>query len=201
MRDIDHGDAETFVQQFQLDLHALAQLLVERAQGFVEQDEFRLEHQGARQRHPLLLAARQLPRPAVTASAEVDDVEHVVDLPADLVPGHVPAPQAERHVLKDVHVREECVGLEHHVHVALVGRHPGDVPASEPHRPRGGILEAGDHAHGGRLAATGRPEQGEELTLGDLEVHRADRRHDVASGAELLRHAGQLDGRQRSVLG
>ena len=42
---------------FDLVLHLLAQILVQRAQGLVHQNQVRLENQGPRQRHPLLLTA------------------------------------------------------------------------------------------------------------------------------------------------
>jgi len=41
----------------QLHLHLLAQALVERTQRLVQQQHVRVEHEPARQRHPLLLAA------------------------------------------------------------------------------------------------------------------------------------------------
>jgi hypothetical protein len=44
-------------------LHLLAQLLVERAQRFVHQHEFRIEDQSARHGHALLLTAGKLGRP------------------------------------------------------------------------------------------------------------------------------------------
>ena len=43
VRHIDDGDAEHLVDLLQLDLHVLAQLLVERAERFVHQNERRLE--------------------------------------------------------------------------------------------------------------------------------------------------------------
>ena len=54
------GDADRLLQLAQFDLHLLAQLLVERAQRFVEQQHLRPLDQRARQRHALALAARQL---------------------------------------------------------------------------------------------------------------------------------------------
>ena len=54
---IDDGDAEHLVDLLQLDLHVLAQLLVERAKRFIHQNERRLEDQSARQRDALLLPA------------------------------------------------------------------------------------------------------------------------------------------------
>src|SRR3984893_10508301 len=58
MRDVDHGDADFAVDALDLDLHLLAQILVERAQRLVEQKHVRIEHETARERDALLLAAR-----------------------------------------------------------------------------------------------------------------------------------------------
>jgi hypothetical protein len=53
------------MQVLDLELHVFAQLLVQRAQGFVHQHQLGVEHQRAGQRDALLLAARQLRRAAV----------------------------------------------------------------------------------------------------------------------------------------
>ncbi len=60
--DIDEGDAGAALQALQLDAHLLAQLGVEIGQRLVEQEDFRLDHEAARERHALLLAAGQLVR-------------------------------------------------------------------------------------------------------------------------------------------
>ena len=51
VRHVDEGHAELAVQVLELELHVLAQLLVERAERLVHQHQLRLEHQRARQRH------------------------------------------------------------------------------------------------------------------------------------------------------
>src|SRR5262249_4112820 len=63
------------------------------------------------------------------------------------------------------HVREEAVRLEHHAHVAAVGRQARDVLAVDDDRAGVGAVEAGDEPEGGRLPAPGRAEQREGLTL------------------------------------
>ena len=57
VRHIDHGDAELAMDAFDFDLHLLAQVLVQRAERFVEQHDIRVEDEAARQRNALLLAA------------------------------------------------------------------------------------------------------------------------------------------------
>ena len=63
--DIDEGDAGAALQLLQLDAHVLAQLGVEVGQRLVEQQDSRLDHEAARQRDALLLAAGQLVRIAL----------------------------------------------------------------------------------------------------------------------------------------
>ena len=57
---IDEGDADLVLQADQLELHLLAQLLVERRERLVEQQHLRALHQRAGQRHALPLAAGEL---------------------------------------------------------------------------------------------------------------------------------------------
>ena len=56
--DVDEGQPELAVQFLEFELHVLAQLLVQRTQRLVHQHQLRVKHQGAGQRHTLLLAAR-----------------------------------------------------------------------------------------------------------------------------------------------
>ena len=74
MGDVDKGHAQAAVQRAKFNLHVLAQLLVQRAQRFVHQHQLRVEHQRARQRHTLLLAARKLRRQACAHAAELHHV-------------------------------------------------------------------------------------------------------------------------------
>ena len=61
------------------------------------------------------------------------------------------------------------------MHRPLFRRHAGQRLAIEEHLALVRLIEAGDHAQDCRLAAAGRPEQGEELTRLDIErdiLHR-----------------------------
>ena len=57
--DVDRGIAVFVVQPANFETHLLAQIGVEVGQRLVEQQRFRLDDQRARQRHALLLSARQ----------------------------------------------------------------------------------------------------------------------------------------------
>ena len=76
--------------------------------------------------------------------------------------------QAEAHVPGDVQMREDGVGLEHHVGRAQVGRDIGHVAAADQHAAGGHVLEPRDGAQQRRLPAAGRAQKREELTFPDL---------------------------------
>ena len=90
----------------------------------VEQEGRRIAHQGAAQRHALLLAAGELARLAVEQGLELELGRGALDLLAALGPGDAALAQRVFDVLRHRHVRIERVGLEHHGEVALAGR-PG----------------------------------------------------------------------------
>ena len=79
VRDVDEGDAEIGVQAAHLELQVLAQLLVERAQRLVHQQQPGLEHDGAGQRDALLLAAGELARIAVAVARQLHQLERLAD--------------------------------------------------------------------------------------------------------------------------
>ncbi len=57
VRDEKRSEAEPPLQALDLELHLLAQLAVERAEGLVEEEQCRIEDDRARERDALLLAA------------------------------------------------------------------------------------------------------------------------------------------------
>ncbi len=143
------------------------------------------------ERDALLLAARQLVRLALGERGQLDHGQHLGDAGGDLVLGHAFLPEAEADIRLDRHVREERIGLEHHVARAPVGRHAGQALPVQQHVALGRVLEAGHHAHHGGLAAARRPQQGEELALVDRQGNIVDR----GEVAEALGDAAELDER------
>ena len=140
----------------QLDLEALAQLQVERAERLVEQQHRGLVDQRARQRDALLLAARELARLALRLGGEPDALELLAHPAAHLVLGDALAAQPEGDVVLDAQVREERVALEDRVGRPLERRHALDVDAVDQDPALGRLLEAGDHPQRRGLAAAAR---------------------------------------------
>jgi hypothetical protein len=74
-------------------------------------------------------------------------------------------------------VRIEGVALEDHRDVARARRQIGHVASADPDATARRLLEPGDHAQERRLAAARRPDEDEELAVGDLERDVFDRDH------------------------
>ena len=75
----DERDPELGLERLELDLEVLAQLRVERAQRLVEQQHARPQHERARERDTLLLAARELVGLAPRELGQVDQLERLAD--------------------------------------------------------------------------------------------------------------------------
>ena len=71
-------------------------------------------------------------------------------------------------------MREEGIVLEHHADVALMGRHSVDGAAIQQDAAMGRHLEPGQHEQRRRLARTRRPEKGQELAAGNVEIEAFD---------------------------
>ena len=169
MGDVDKGDVHFPLQALEFQLHLLAQLEVQRAQGFVQQQHPGLVDQAAGDGHPLLLPARELVDAAALEAFEAHDLQHFQHFGADRLLRQFFEPQAESHVFKHVQMREQRILLEHRVHRPLVGRLTGDVLAIKKDIARFWGDEPGDHAQGRGLAAARRAEEGHELLVVNVE--------------------------------
>jgi hypothetical protein len=91
VRDHQHGVAELGVDLHHRVLQMRAGQRVERAERFVEQQDFRLHRQRARDADALLHAARDLGRPLVAGMRHVHELEIVHDPVVALGRGFAPA--------------------------------------------------------------------------------------------------------------
>ena len=89
---------------FQLDLHLLAQLQVQRSKRLVEQQDRRAVDERPGERHALHLPPRELARLGVFPAGELDEVERFRHAAADLIGGHLASLQPER----DVRLTSRC---------------------------------------------------------------------------------------------
>ncbi len=168
--DEDERDADLALQRLEFQLHLLAQFQVQGAEGFVEQQDAGAADQGAGERDPLALAARELGGPPGAVALQADLGERLTGLPQPLGLGHLADLQGVGDVLLHRHVREERVVLEDGVDVAFEGREAGDLLPGQFDPALGGRLEPGDQTQHRGLAGAGRAEHGEELPVAYLQV-------------------------------
>ena len=176
MGDVDRGGAHAFAQLLDFGAHLHTQLGVQVGQRLVEQKHLGFPHDGAAHGHALALPAGQLARLALQQGHDVQDARRFRHPARDFALGHAAVLQRERDVLEHRQVRVQRVVLEHHGHVAVLGvylvHHPpadGDLSARD-------VLQPGDHAQQGALAAARRADQHHELVVGHFQI---DAVHDL----------------------
>ena len=189
VRHVHERDADLLLDPLELDLQLLAQAQVERAERLVEEQRTRAVDERAGERDALLLTARELRRLALGQVAELDELQRVVRALGDLGLVDLLALEPERDVLQDGQMREQRVGLEDGVDVALVRRVIGDVSPAEKDAAGGRILEPADHPQGRGLPAAGRPEHREEAPARYRQRELVYRRHI----GEALAHTLEMD--------
>src|SRR5215471_8325051 len=147
-------------------LHERTCLIVERAEGFIEQHDFWIigEHPG--NGSALLHATRELPRIMAFEARETDTNAPFLGGLTSLYFRHAPLAQTEGNVVDDGQPWEQGVGLEHH---AAIGAWSGDGLAVEQNATIAGAVEAGNDPQQGRFATTRRTQNGDEIVVGDAQ--------------------------------
>ncbi len=181
VRDVDRRHAQLALHPGDLRAHLHAQAGVEVRERLVHQEDPRLAHDRAAHRDALALAAGELARLALQQVGQAERLAGALDAAPDLGLRRAARAQAEGDVVEDRHVRIERVVLEDHRHVALARIELVDRLVADRDLAGGDLLEAGDHAQGGRLAAAGGPDEDHELARLDLEREVVDRRDVVVA--------------------
>ena len=174
MGHMEKRQAEAALQVLELDLHLLAHLAIEGGQRLVEQKKPRPVDDGAGERDPLLLAARQFSRPPL---AQIPCAPSATPRRPfrDLVRPKTAQCEAEGDVLGHVQVRKQRIALEYGIDRTLAGGRVEQRPPVELDGARGDRFEPADHAQYCRLAASRRTEQ-RHVTIGrEAEIDPANR--------------------------
>jgi len=175
---VDRRHADPVVQAFELGAHLDAELRVQVRERLVEEEHLGFAHERASHRDPLALAARELAGATAEQLVQPEHPAHLVDPLSNVVPRRPPPTQAEPEVPLHGHVRVQRVVLEHHRDVSVLRGHVVHDAVADRDRALADPLQAGHHPQRGRLPAPRRPDQDQELRVGDLErqiVHRDDR--------------------------
>ena len=206
--DVEHRRAEAGLEAGDFGAHLEPGGSVKVAEGLIEQEQARAADQRAAQGNPLALAAGEGGGAAVEAIVEAEDAGDVMHPLAGLRPGEMPELEAEGEVAIDCQVRIEGEVLEDHRHVAVLWGEAVDELAADGDGAFGGLLQAGDQAQRGGLAAPGGAYENEEFLVLNGEggvVHGANglARRALEELREVLEdnlcHAGSVGGGGRKV--
>ena len=168
------GDAELALHGADGAPKFFADLRVQRAEGFVEQQHLRLVRQRARHGHALLLAAGELARQPLVHAFERHQLEQLLAPGAPIGGLHAPHAQREFDVVRHGHVAEQRVVLEHQADATIARTHVGDVAAVQRNAPVIDAREAGNGPQQGALAAARGAQQDEEFALAHLDGNVVD---------------------------
>ncbi len=161
MRDQDRGGAFGAQDGAHFGGQPLAQVHIQAGKRFVEQQQARTRRQGTRQRHALLLAARQFMRILVRLARQSNQGQQFVHATGARSGRH--GLQAKGDIARHAQMRKQRVILEYHADPAPLGRHllpgPADRVAANPDHPRIGTFEARNAAQHRGLATTGGAQQ------------------------------------------
>ncbi len=189
MGDVDHRLAGLLPDAHQLGLQDHPVLRVERRERLVHQQHAGIGDEGARDRAALAHAAGQLVRIMVAELGKPDELQGRRHPRGGYRPRHTARHQPEADVLRDAHPWKEPAVLKHH---GVGDRPAGGIDARDP---AGGVIEAGQDAQQGRLAAAARADDADELARRDLQVDVLERDHAAGAAAVDLAQRRDLDRR------
>ncbi len=187
MGDHDGGEAEPGMQRAVVVAERVTRHRVERAEGFVHQDDARLRGERARNADALALAAGKFMRKAVAVlrAVELHQIEQFVDPRGDF--GFRCPEQAGRDadIGRDAHMRKQAAALEH---IADPAAQPdrvdsGDILSRDGDRTSVGIDQAIGEPQQRGLAGAGAANNGKEFARRDIERDVVHGSHMVAAKA------------------
>ena len=174
--DIHGGDANALLGVADDAAHLDTELCVQIGKRLVHQQHIRRDNQCTSQCDTLLLTAGKLVGHPVGILHDLHQVQKLICPLLHLGLVHLAVFQTECHIVPDGEVREDGIVLEHHADVALAGVHIVDALLVEEDVAALNGVEACDHTEKGGLAAAGGTQQGEQLTISDLQIQVRDDR-------------------------
>ncbi len=96
-------------------------------------------------RHTLTLTTRQSLRLTLEQRNQTQDISRTRNALVDGIFVEFLQLEAERHVLVNIHVRIERIGLEHHTDITLYGRNIVHVLATDGQFTIGDVFQTGNH--------------------------------------------------------
>src|SRR4029077_2262670 len=157
--DQDRRDTELLLERLDLGPHGQTERCVEIGERLSEERELRLLDQGARERHPLLLTARELARPPPEKLPNMDELRGAPDAAERPRARRLLEAERKPDVVANRHVRVERIGLEADADVAVPGLDLIDDMTVEQKLAAARKIDASEQEEACRLAAAGRAEK------------------------------------------
>ena len=180
---VGDDDADVAVFEFGDDvLNILDGNRVNAGKGLVQQDELRVDGQGAGDLAPAPLTSGELDAEALAHLAEVELIDELFQTVAALLFGHLRHFHHGHQIVFDGHLAEDGSFLREVSDPLLrtfVHRKVGDILVVQINPAVVGDDLAGDHIEAGRLAGTVRAEESDDLTLGNFHRNTLDDRPDA----------------------
>src|SRR5438034_279778 len=168
---------------------------VQVAGGLIGEEDPWIMDERPRDGHPLLLTAGQLVGELGFLALQPDDAEHFLDLGLEVAQGALGNPQGEGDILEDREIGQQLEILEDHADLPAQERQvaplqPAQILSLHRNRAGGDLLLPDQETNQGRLPRTARPDQEDEILLGNLEGHIPQRDRPVRIG---LLHMFEVD--------
>ena len=190
--DVDGGDAKAALQALNLAAHGDAKLGIKVGERLVEQEGGGLADNCTTHGDTLALATGKRTRLAVEVRVDLQHARSLGDTRIDIGARRVAVPQTVFQVPPHRHVRVERVVLEDHGDVALRRLAVVHDSVGNCNGAFGDRFETRHHAQQRGLPAAGRPDEDDELPVGDIETDAA---HGTRAARIHLADVLDLDGR------
>ena len=169
MGHVDAGGGDGAMKFLQLTPHVIAQLRIEVAEWFIEQETGWLTNQRSAEGHPLLLSTTHLRRPAVQELLDAQLTRRGLDAFITHGSRHLSQLESELHVGPCGLVGIQRVVLEDHRDVPILGGNLVHDTITDANRPGGQVFKTRHHSQQGGLATSRRTHQNHELTIPDVQ--------------------------------
>jgi hypothetical protein len=136
-----------------------SQLGIQVGEWLVKQEDVRFSHDCTSNRHPLALAAGQLPGFSLEKWFYTEQPGGFFDTPVDVLYRHLGHFEAKGHIIEDGHVGVEGIVLEDHGDIAVLWSYVVDDAIPDPDTTFCRLIKACKHAQGCGLAGTRWPDE------------------------------------------
>ena len=187
-----HNDGVALAVQIVQDFHhVFAAVSVERAGGFVGQNDFAAVHQGTRNAHPLLLPAGKLAGLVVFLALQTQIGQQLVGAAVARTLRHARIHRRQGHIVARIQRSEQIIALENKAETLApqsgqcVVVHGGGFFAVDAVGAAAGCIQAAQNVHQRGLARAGLADNGHKIALGDAQIDVFEHLHPAFARAEM----------------